>query len=218
MILIHKEAYEESKLIKQVGGALDPPFQELSDWIFGRYRIRVLNLRYEHVDLIDRSRLHVICDRMEDATKFRSTDSRNIDPHKAAEIIAAFNAQLRRQKAKRTFDTERMFLILNVFEVGARIEANEQITFEAREQLSKKLGLWRIETFSDQVVFFVDTESEAKHSLVNGTAEKCAQAYARLLAPFDEFGYLHSNPLHIRFDSREIFHKHYNDSWWNYWK
>lgn len=218
MLLLHPETYQETKLVKQVGGALDAPYQDLSDWIFDRYRVRLLNLKHEHVDLTDRFRLHLIWDSIADEAKFSPGGRWNHDPHKEEEIIGAFNALLRRHRQKGRFGTEGLFVICSAFEEGARDEANRRVTAAQKERLCQELGLWTIETFTDDVVFFLDTDKEVKAALAAGTTEAYSQAYGRLLEPYDEFGYLRDNPLQVRIDSYESFQKHYNGNWFHYWK
>ena len=49
-------------------------------------------------------------------------------------------------------------------------------------------------------------------------AEEFELAYSKVVAPYDEFGYLAGNPIIPEIDSKENFDKNYNGSWFAYWR
>jgi hypothetical protein len=220
MITSSDKDYLETKLIKQVGGSLDSPFQELVDWIYGQYEVIVLNIRYDKIIPDQRPRLTVILDTDEDELRFRGTNRFQSDPAKTCGIVEQFSSIIRGRSEEPRFNTDRMFVVFQSFERVAREEANGRVSEEMLQQLKEELGneeLWRISNCFDTVVFFFDTDAQAEKASKDGLLAPYAEAYARVVEPYDEFGYVGKHPIKIRFDSFENFHKNYQGNWYYYW-
>lgn len=59
---------------------------------------------------------------------------------------------------------------------------------------------------------------QVKKAESRGLREVYAAEYARLVEPYDEFGYLASNGIAIAFDSKENFDTNCHGSWFNYYR
>src|SRR5688572_17332685 len=124
MITSADEDYLETKLIKQVGGSLDSPFQELAAWIYVKYEVIALNIRYDKIMPDQRPRLTVVLDTDEDERRLRGTERFHSDPIKTREIAEQFSSIIRSLPEVKQFNTDRMFVIFHSFEKVARREAN----------------------------------------------------------------------------------------------
>jgi hypothetical protein len=105
------------------------------------------------------------------------------------------------------------------FEPVARTEANRRVTDDAIERLRKTLNcpdLWKVRRSFENVTFFFYTDAQVKAKEASGAPDRFAQAYARLTAPYDEFGYLAKRPISVRLDSKENFDLIYQGNWFYY--
>lgn len=220
MITPSDKDYLETKLIKQVGGPLDSPFQELADWIYGQYEVIVLNIRYDMNVPYHNPLLTVILDTDEDEMKLFGADRLHSEKARIREIAEQFSSIIRTQTQVKQFITDRMFVTFRSFEEVARREANGKVRKEMLERLKEDLKndeLWLITNNFDVVVFFFHTAAQAEDATRNGLLVPYAEAYARVVKPYDEFGYVEKHPIKVRFDSFENFHKNYQGNWYYYW-
>ena len=70
----------------------------------------------------------------------------------------------------------------------------------------------------DGVTFFFYTDAQAATAEVKGLRQHYAAEYARLVASFDEFGYLARGGVLVSFDSKENFDTNYQSNWFYYYK
>ena len=117
------------------------------------------------------------------------------------------------------FERRNLFVIFSDFEGVARIEANEKVKEIEMERLRRKMGpdsIWAIKRILDRVDFLFYRDAEL-NGPTDGLKRRLAEAYAALVAPHDEFGYLAKRPITPVFSSKETFDRDYGSSWFNYY-
>ncbi|MCE5328206.1 MAG: hypothetical protein LLG01_17510 [Planctomycetaceae bacterium] len=221
MIVPSDSDYQETKAIKKRGKPLPSPFLELAAWVTSYYNVHVLNIRYDRdlPEAAGHSRLYVILEFERDVKLFRG-DDHNFFQAEQGRVLQQFK-QIIGELGDLRFPTERLFVVFSAFEQVARIEANQRVTEGALERLRCRLTnpeLWKISRLFETATFFFMTEIQAKRADKKGLKEVYANEYARLVEPYDEFGYLAHNPIPIAFDSKENFDTNYNGSWFNYYR
>lgn len=220
MIMPSDEDYQQTKLLKKSGAALESPFRETADWVAAEYGVRVLNVLYDTVAPNDVPRLSVILETREEALRFQHGAFGGYKKEDQKRIQERFGAFLDRQGDRR-FRAEGLFVIFAAFEPVARMEANESVTASDLEQLKARLNnpdLWEISRLFDRVTFFFYTDAQAKHYEAAGLRETYAREYTGLVLPHDEFGYIRRRAVPAYFDSKENFDTNYQSDWYYYYK
>ena len=217
------EEYQQSKRLKKSGGSISSPFRELAAWIASSYGVEVLDIHYDIVTrgkLPSLPRLNVILEWMQDKVKFEIGDRFHFDKTKQDSIRVKFESLLA-ERGNRNFQTDQLFVIFSAFEEVARIEANERVTKDDLERLKQRLAnpeLWTIDRIFDCVTFFFYTDAQSAASKERGLAEQYSQEYARLVASYDEFGYLARVGVAVYFNSKENFDTNYQSNWHYFYK
>jgi len=218
MIAPSDDDYRQTKRLKISGAQLTSPFLELADWINARYGVRVLNLVLDTIDPNDLARLNVIFESTEEKRQFLDRNGINFDASKQAEIRDKFRSVTDDITSHR-HDLARLLVIFSAFEPVARTEANWLIADSAIQQLKDSLNdrnLWEIRRGFECATFFLYTDSQVKDYEAAGTRGRFMQAWAKLAAPHDEFGYLAKRPLIVLLDSKETFDTVYKSNWFYY--
>ena len=211
--------YIDTKLVKLGSGRMSPAFQELANWIaLSNPGVLVLNVYYDKFHFRDKTflpRLSVIFETECERNRFLLPDGISFDPIHQAKISAQFEKILESQ-SNTTFDTKEVLVIFEAFEPVARTEANWRVS---KEQLAgvieeiKSPEIWTIRQGFESAVFFFYTDEQLRSSEESGLRRSCADAYASVLRPYDEFGYFQANPISVTFDSKENFETTYGGSW-----
>jgi predicted CopG family antitoxin len=216
MISPSDEDYRETKRIKQGQKSLSTPFQQLANWISRKYTARVLNIRFEHPEVINRPRLHIIFEYQQEAEQFNEPDSINYDARKQQAVADAFQRIC--QPAE---NLSKLFVIFSSFAPAARKEANMTIPVEDLQALKQRLDLdelWKISRHFSTTDFMLYTDQQVKRFKKNGMKEKLSQAYFELLKPHDAFNYFDEEFFSILLGSKEDFDKNYDSNWYYYYK
>ena len=197
------------------------PFYELAEWVALKYDVDVPYICYDIVRPQGRPRLDVVLEWEKDKRKF--SNGPNFDTVKQDCIKSKFESLLREQGILKRFryKTNGLFVIFSAFESVARIEANEKVSDDALEQLKQQIknpDLWTISRLFDGVTFFFFTDAQVKSYESKGARQQYSKEYARLVAPYDEFGYLAKTGIHVRFDSKENFDTNYKGNWFYYYR
>jgi hypothetical protein len=217
MIAPTDEDYKSTKRVKIDGTPLPPVFRQLAQWVSARYDVHVLNVILDTIQPNNRPRLNVVLEWELDERKFREP-STNFDAAKQREVRDKF-ASIAGESLDRGTDIGRLLVVFSSFESVARREANWKVPKEDIEQLKKTLDwpdLWHVRRGFDAVTFFFCTDAQAKANEASGSRERFAQAYAKLIAPYDEFGYVARRPIPVQLDSKERFDSIYKGSWFDY--
>jgi hypothetical protein len=212
MISPGDDDYQETKLFKLGKRALLPPFRELASWIEESHAAKVLNVRYDRPELLNRPRLSVIFEREESRIQFM--DGANFKREKQAAVAEKFR-EIVAASPSLAFDTDHLLVIFQSFEPVARTEANWNIERSELDEIRSNLAhlsLWEIWPSWDSVTFFFQTDAELKSSAENGAQRSCRAAYGELMRPLDEFGYLRERPIEVRFNSKENLDRNYEGS------
>jgi hypothetical protein len=218
MITPADQDYKDSKRVKIHGTPLPPMFKELAEWISARYGVSVLNIILDTIEPDNRPRLNVVLEWAGDERKFRETQFPNFDSTKEREIRDRF-ASIAGDSLDRETNIGRLLVIFSSFEPVARMEANWRVSDDDIEQLKETLScpdLWKVRRGFENVTFFFYTDAQAKANETSGARDRFAQAYAGLMAPYDEFGYLSKRPIAVRLDSKENFDSTYKGNWFYY--
>lgn len=216
MFLPTDRDYQQAKRRKLSGKTLPSPFRELAAWIASTYGVSVLDIHYKILSRGDRPRLNVVLEWKRDAEKFCNDQA--FDKAKANKIRAKFKSLLAKAGNKK-FPTDRLFVIFSAFEEVARREANDSITDRDLRRLKRRLAnrdLWRILRILDGVTFFFRTDAQVVAAKASDRQRQFAEEYARIVAPYDEFGYLAKAGIRVTFDSKENFDTNFQSNWFNY--
>jgi len=211
--------YQETKRIRLQGLPIGWPFAELSAWASLQYRLRVFNAALEfmpHNPSV--ARLIVVLD-TEDELSFLTRNDGYLT--QVQERFAVYLQDLLTARGDPRLDGKRLLVIFTSLERIARIEANERVTQRDVDRLQAKLhnpALWHISRNYDSVTFFFHTEAQVVAAQNSGLLDLYAQAYAHVVAPYDELSYLRKRGINVYFESKENFEKNYQGSWLHYYK
>jgi len=218
MICPSDKEYRNAKKIKKGERSISSPYCDLAEWIQAKYSVKVLNISYCKVKLINRPRLSIDLETEEDRQVFERTRF-CVDSKKSAAVLKKFKEIT--DKANLDFSFSNIFVIFSAFEPVARTEANEKVPEEYENMLIQDFpdeNIWCIQKLFSSLVVFYYSEVE-KHCAVNkGMIDLYQDAYSKIIEPYDEFGYLSRNPIIPELDSKENFDKNYHSSWFYYWR
>jgi len=212
--------YRETKRIKRDNIQLNAPFQELSDWIESFYKVKVLNIIYDHLIYNNRyPRLQVILETEEDCDTFNDKELHlNFSEEKQKNISDKFSQIVQRDNLTK-YQDERLFVCFAAFEPTAREDANEKVKDSEIENLKSKLAddhLWQIRRMFGSVTFFFYTNKQIEEAKTQGLLVTYSKEYLNLIKQYDEFGYLNENNFSVIFDSQENFETNYQGNWFYY--
>ena len=217
MIGYQDEEYQATKLVKLGDAWLEPPFDELAEWISETWQVTVLNVIYDRRNELHAPRLQIILEHAADAGKFR--DGLNFDDGKQAAIVDRFCEMV--STRPNDFDVTGLFVVFSAFAPIAHEEADARISEEDVEALRLQIGdpeLWYISRFFGRVTFFFYTNQQVKKRETNGSRAAYARSYFALLKPHDEFGYLREDEFTVAFDSKQNFDRNCNGNWYKYYR
>jgi len=211
-------AYIATKKIRLGKAPLKPPFKECVENLRAAFPgVSILNAFHERIPPDNIPRLTIVVEYGEEQQRFLD-DIGNYDREKQEKAAAIFRDALKAAR-NNLFETKNLFVIFSDFEGVARIEANEKVKEIEMERLRRKFGpdsIWAIKRILDRVdfLFYRDAELDGP---TDGLKKRLADAYAALVAPHDEFGYLARRPITPVFSSKETFDRDYGSSWFNYY-
>lgn len=214
--------YLDTKRIKLSGSLLPSPFNALAEWIDAQYEVCVLNLRLDSIGADNRPRLNVVLETVAEQRKFTggTIPLLSYDATRQLEIRESF-ATLCAYLPFPKIDPARLLVIFTAFEPVARAEANMRVSEPEIDKMKAGLDnpdLWAIRRGIENVTFFFFTETQVKYNKAAAVQERFANAYARLTAPYDEFGYLAARPIAVHLDSKERFDFAYKSNWAHYYQ
>lgn len=211
--------YRDTKYIKRNNLKLNAPFQELSDWIESVYKVKVLNIIYDHLIHNNHSpRLQVILETEEDRDTFKDQELLNYDEEKQKNISDKFSQIVQRDNLTK-YHYEKLFVCFPAFQPTAREDANEKIKDSEIENLKSKLAddhLWQIRRMFGSVTFFFYTNKQMEEAKAQGLLRTYSKEYLNLIKQYDEFGYLNETNFSVIFDSQENFETNYQGNWFYY--
>lgn len=208
--------YQDTKRLKIDGTPLPPLFKQLAEWISAQYEVEVLNIILDTIK--PGPRLNVVLEWAEDERKFTKPRSLGFDRTKQDAVRDKLGS-IADDSFKRQTDIQRVLVIFTCFERVARTEANWRVTDDDADRLMRALNrsdLWKIRRNFEDAAFFFYTEAQAEAAEVSGAKAVFSEAYAAVVAPYDEFGYLAKRPIPVRLDSKENFESVYKGNWFYY--
>jgi hypothetical protein len=218
MIRPSDESYQATKRIKQGKVHLAAPFDELAKWIADRWQVVVLNVIYDARNDLHAPRLQVVLEHRKDEETFR--EGPNFDSYKQ-ELIATKFIELCNRSPSQQRDVNGLFTVFSAFAPLAAEEADGKLTDRQIEEIQRRLGnsdLWCISRCFGEVTFMFYTDQQVAKYSADGKREAYAREYFAILKPLDEFDYLTLDDFTVRFDSKESFDRHYQGSWFNYYR
>jgi hypothetical protein len=218
MITPSDKEYREAKQIKKGEKPIPHPYSYLADWIQSKYSVNVLNVSYRKIESINRPRLSIDLETEEDRQVFERSRF-CVDPKKSSAVIRKFKEISETESLGLSFNN--IFSIFSAFEPIARIEANENVPEKLANRLIKQFpneNIWCIQKAFSTLIIFYYSEVEKDQAVKRGMINQYQNAYADIIEPYDEFGYLNSNPIIPEIDSKENFDKNYQSSWFYYWR
>jgi hypothetical protein len=142
-----------------------------------------------------------------------------LDPKKSSAVLKKFKEISESEYLDVSFDN--IFVIFSAFEPIARIEANENVPENLANTLIQQFrneNIWSVQKLFSALIVFYYSETEKDQAIKTGMTKRFLEAYADIIEPYDEFGYLSSNPIVPEIDSKENFDSNYKGSWFNYWR
>jgi len=218
MITPSDKEYRRAKQIKKGEKSITPPYSELADWIRSKYSVKVLNVSYCKIEPDNRPRLSIDLETERDRQVFERSRF-CVDSKKSSAVISKFKEIA--ENACLDLSFQNIFAIFSAFEPIARIEANEKVPEKLVNTLIKQFrneNIWCIQKMFSALVIFYYSENEKDHAVKTGMTDQYQNAYAEIIEPYDEFGYMGNNPIIPEIDSKENFDKNYESSWFYYWR
>jgi hypothetical protein len=218
MITPSDKEYLTAKQIKKGEKSIPHPYSELADWIRSKYSVNVLNVSYCKIEPDNRPRLSIDLETEGDRQVFERSQF-CVDSKKSSAVISKFKEIA--EDACLDLSFQNIFAIFSAFEPIARIEANENVPETIANKLIKQFrneNIWCIQKMFSALIIFYYSENEKDHADKTGMTAQYLNAYAEIIEPYDEFGYLSKNPLIPEIDSKENFDRNYNGSWFYYWR
>lgn len=212
-------AYIATKKIRLGKATLKSPFRECVEKLRVAFPgVTILNAFHECIPPHNTPRLTVVIDTDDEQRQFID-DIGNYDRAKQEKAATLFRHVLKAARVDH-LDTKNLIVIFSDFERVARIEANEKVKEIEMERLRRRMGpdsIWAINRILDRVdfLFYRDAELDGP---TDGLKRRLAEAYAALVAPHDEFGYLAKRPITPIYSSKETFDRDYKSSWFNYYR
>jgi hypothetical protein len=210
--------YLKAKEIKKGEESIPHPYSDLADWIRSRYSVSVLNISCCEIEPDNRPRLSIDLETEVDLQVFERSRF-CVDPKKSSAVISKFKEIS--ENARLDLSFKNMFAIFSAFEPVARIEANEKVPERLANNLIKQFrneNIWCIQRMFSALIIFYYSETEKEQAVKSGMTDRYVKAYADIIAPYDEFGYLRNNPIIPEIDSKENFDRNYESSWFYYWR
>lgn len=211
--------YVATRKIRLGAAKLKPPFKDCVDRLRAAFPgVSILNAFHERIPPDNIPRLTVVVEYDREQQQFLD-DIGNYDKEKQEKAAAIFREALKSARND-LFDTKNLLVIFSDFEGVARIEANAKVKEIEMERLRRRMGpdsIWAIKRILDRVDFLFYRDAELSGP-TDGLKKRLAGAYAALVAPHDEFGYLAKRPITAVFSSKETFDRDYNSSWFYYYR
>jgi len=210
--------YIRAKQIKRGEKTIPYPYSELADWIQSKYSVNVLNVSYCIVEPVNKPRLSIDLEADVDRQVFERTRY-CLDSKKSSAVLKKFKEIADSEYLDLSF--ENIFVIFSAFEPIARIEANENVPEKLASALIQQFhneNIWSVQKLFSALIVFYYSETEKDQAIKTGMTKRFQEAYADIIEPYDEFGYLSSNPIVPEIDSKENFDSNYKGSWFYYWR
>ena len=218
MITPADKEYKVAKKIKKGEKEIPYPYSILAEWLQSKYSVNVLNVSYNKIEPDHRPRLSIDLETEADQKVFERSRF-CVDSKKSADVIKKFKEIASKASLDLSFDN--IFAIFSAFEHVARDEANENVPDKLANKLISEFeqeNIWCIQKLFSSLIVFYYSETEKEHAIKSGMINKFANSYSKIIEPYDEFGYLASNPIIPEIDSKENFDKNYQGSWFYYWR
>ena len=216
---------------------MNSEFEELAEYINQQFGAKPVNIIYDTIDNINHGktpRLGVCFEFAKEAQIFKDGIG-NFDAKKQKAIADKFKDIIKtRLKDSRKglfeflqlsgpgkYNTKNTFVYFNAFAPIAQIEANQKISNKDISLLKQQLAnndIWEIMPMFSGATFFVHTDVQLREYEDSPEKKKWADAYFKILEPYDEFGYFKREIFGISLDSKENFDTNYNSNWYYYFK
>jgi len=224
MIVASDRDYLETRLIKRGIRSINPDFASLAQWINDYYRVKVLNIFYDKIQVAYawQPRVNIIFEHQEEELQFRHGVLGNFDSDKQKIISQKFRElAVNSGRASTKYDGRNLLVIFSSFIRVAKDDANSAIP-DAEIELFKKefssLNIWEVSRFGASTTIFVHTDTQAKEAASDTLVQELTQRYFILLKKYDEFDYFGWESFSLEIDSKENFDRNYESNWYYYYK
>ncbi len=198
-------------------GEQDIPASErqFCDWLSAEFCIATPVSAVSDPTPDGRNRLHVVLRTRADAEGFYTETEEFYGRDEEKQ-----DAVLRKARACGLLkSTDGWFVAWSAFEPVAIHEALSRVSDRTRKQVLRDFsaaGLSLVEPLFAGTIMMFKTEAQRLAAENNGVQVQIADRWRAEVLPFDEFGVLATSDLEIRFDSKEVFRRDYDGSWFRY--
>ena len=208
-------SYQETKQIMLGNASMKQEFQPLADWIKEVYGVKPINIIYEYVDVVQRPRLEICFEFVNETSSFMK-NKLFFDDKKGNAILDKF-----KQLLQSKYNTDNMFVIVGNFSKIAKEDINNSIPKNELEMLQNELSckdLWTIDKCFSNVTFFLYTDEQVKKYKNSDIVTEWTDKYFSLLKKYDIFDYFKRDEFSISLDSKEVFDTNFKGSWFYYYR
>jgi hypothetical protein len=218
MYVLEDDVYEETEKIKL--GRLDqsPLLKDLSDWFAQRFKVKVLNFRFDTIRISKRNRfrLSIIVDNKNDYEKMVPDELQN---NEIIENLVAVEFKSLTQKHGFPIDkrVKNIFIVFYDFSIEVMTKANERVVEGFRKQIkAEHPSVWEIYEAFDSLVVFYYLGNQVEENRRNGISETIRDSYYEAVKQFDEMNYFTRKNIEITFDSKENLDKNFEGNFYYY--
>lgn len=218
MINFYENDYKSTKKIKLGKDTLNADFAQFADFIYSKYKTKLLNILFEKLKNSNRYRLSLIVEYRTELINFYRKDYYALSNRIEKAIIAEFRKQIIAQKLEHKYPVDDFFVYVTAFEPVAKDEVTSKIILKEYKKLINNSEIWEIQNWFSSVIIFLFTDKQVKKYRNSEAKKVWEEEYLKILQPHDTFGYFPSEKFEIHIDSKENFDKNYQSNWYYYYK
>jgi hypothetical protein len=223
MLFGDKKLYEQARAAKLGKLDLIQPLEYLRRWLNENYKVNVLHVVYDLIDLgphEGRPRLNIILETAEHYAKLHK-DPFSPKPHIKKAISKRFAKIVAASSCDHNYDTANVHVTFDDFSDEAMGQAVTRFQENDKHRLLKEFApdnVWDISGFSKSVVVFYLTNEDMQSASRNGTNDRIKQRCYELVKQYDEFDYFELETFPITFDSKQNLDENYQGSMFYYFR
>lgn len=226
MPFFNNTTFQETKKIREGRSAMKKEFLPLAEWICNTYKVMPLNIVCPQIIVKplepgkrekkgDPSVLEIIFEHKAEADRFLLKGG-SIDSNKQQAVKDAFYEKVIGEEYRK----RDIWVTFRDFESGAKHDVLESIPMseiQAIEEKHKNENIWKIAKYL-YISVFVFTEEQRKIAMSDGTEAQLRKELFALVKRYDTFNYYTPENFIFYLDSKEVFDKDFQGSWWYYYK
>jgi len=217
MVLLNKDAYQETREITLGHKKKSQILIEFSDWLKDDYDIEVLNFEFGKMIRPDKNyRLCIIVATEEDNRKMLEAPFK-INTAYQQQIGEKFKELNRKYRYTDESNLMDLFVTFIDFSHEAKTLANWAAIKKARKMIMDKYdSVWDVHAQFERSVVFYYFDHQIKENEKTGTNDRITDEYYQILKECDEFDYFQPDSFLVKFDSKENLDNNYEGNLFYY--